>query len=255
MLHAARITAVLIALATGAVQAAALTLESASPEALRQQLKSGDDVTITTNGGRTLELRITRVEGESLSGTEISGKRYRVQYSAIRRIEVETVARKSGVVELPDTEPGSSSAWFGLSAGLMAGGVDLPCGPNHDPGDDCSEGGMFTTSAISFTVTGDLAVRLRGVRANEETERRPYETAVLVGKRMTPGSYLLVGFGSIHNADDEYTGGNTSGLAWEFLIADPVLKGLGFEASIHGNHFGDAEYAGLSLGLRFGGGR
>jgi hypothetical protein len=243
MLGAGRIAATLLLLAVSTGHAAGQPLENVSPAAIQQRVQPGDEVRIVVRDGRSYELEVTRVEEESLTGTAESGKNYKIRYSAIERIEIALVAE----VEAPAPSDRRGGAWLGLSAGVMAGGVKVPCSPSR-----CSETGFFSTYGVSLTVAGDTALRLRAVRANEDTEHKPFELAVLAGPRVTRSMYFLLGFGSIRNPDDEYLGDTANGLAWEFLIAESTPRNVSVEFSFHGNHFGDAQYGGLSIGARFG---
>lgn len=221
-------------------------LPDTSPAAIRQQVQPGDRVRIAVRDGRSFELRVTRVEAESLTGTADTGKSYRIRYGAIERLE-----RDSGVVEvMPAPRDSTQKTWLGLNVGLLAGSVDIPCGAGSSSG-DCDEAGVFASYGLNFTVAGEVALRLRAVRAEENTARKPTEIAALVGPQINEGVYVLLGFGKIRNPDDEYDG-DSNGLAWELLFAPPSSSGVSFEASVHGNHFGDAEYGGLSIGFRFG---
>ena len=247
----ARIAALLLMFGVSTGHAAMRPLADASPAAIQQQVKPGDEVRVVVRGGRSYDLKVTRVESETLTGAADSGKHYRIRYSAIERIEVEDVVTVTDETAAPPELPeGAAKTWLGLSTGFAIGGVDLPC--TGAAVSSCSETGMFSTYGLSLTFAGEMALRLRAVRANEHDEHKPVETAVLVGPRLSKSLYFLLGVGSIHNPDDEYAGDSTTGLAWEFLIADPTPSGVSFEASLHGNHLGDAQYGGLSIGVRFG---
>lgn len=144
--------------------------------------------------------------------------------------------------------PGYS--WLSLNAGVVSGSVDVPCGASETDG-GCEESGVFGTYGAALTLAGKGALRFRMIRANEDTENKPYETAALVGTRVgNPKShwYALVGIGTIHNADDDYSG-TATGLAWEILLAEP---GSNFELSFNGNTGPDVDFVGASIGLRFG---
>ena len=148
-----------------------------------------------------------------------------------------------------DAAPGQgrTRSWFGLNVGMVSGSVDMQCAG----GGDCSEGGVFPSYGLNFTVAGEMALRLRAIRAEEDTEHKPFEVAALVGPRLGRKWYALAGFGQIRNADDNYVG-NSTGMAWEFVRAAPTQSGTGLEFSVHGNAFGDATFIGASIGLRFG---
>lgn len=139
-------------------------------------------------------------------------------------------------------------SWVGLNVGLLSGDVELPCAvPNRD----CSEVGLFSSFGVNLTLAGNAAFRLRGVVAFERARERPYETAALIGAKLSRSWYGLIGAGRIHNADDDFEG-NADGLAWELLYAPPTKRGAGFEFSLLGNAGPDVDYLGFSLGLRFG---
>jgi hypothetical protein len=235
--------ALLLALCTSTAWPAMRPVEDRSPAAIQAQLKPGDRVRIEVRDGRSFELRVVRVEAESLTGAADSGKQFRVRYSAIERLE-----RDDGAIA-PAMPASGPKVWLGLNAGLLIGSVDLRCGPGTSG--DCDEAGMFGSYGLNFTVAGDLALRVRGVRADESTADKPEEIAVMVGPQFNEGVYFVFGAGRIRNPDDDYSG-DASGLAWELLIAPPTRSGLSFEASVQGNHFGDAQYAGISVGIRFG---
>ncbi len=245
--------ATLLILSHGArAQAADPAPAQAAPDDISQRVHPGDEVRIVTHAGHTLNLRVTKVEQDSLTGSADTGKHYRVQYSAIREFEVTVGAPPAGPATT-EQPPATHSAWLGVNAGLAIGWIDLRC-----PGAACNESGLLGTYGLNLTYAGALGVRLRGVRGNEpdragDNPKEPFEAAVLVGPRLgASGSYLLIGLGTIRNPDDEYPRDHATGLAWEFLIADRKLSGVGFEASILGNHLGDAQYLGISLGMRFG---
>lgn len=143
---------------------------------------------------------------------------------------------------------GGSMTWLGLDLGLLSGSVDVPC---QGSGSNCSEGGVFGSSSVNFTVAGPAAFRLRAVRAEEYTQNRPYELAALGGGRIGRRWYGLIGVGVIKNVDDDYDR-DATGLAWEFLYARRSRSSVGFEFSFHGNYAKDVSYAGISFGLRLG---
>lgn len=139
-------------------------------------------------------------------------------------------------------------SWVGLNVGLLSGDVDVPC---TAPNSDCKEGGLFPSFGANLTLAGSAAFRLRGVVAGEGTRERPYETAALIGAKLSRSWYGLIGAGRIHNADDDFEG-IADGLAWELLYAPPTKRGAGFEFSLLGNAGPDVDYLGFGLGLRFG---
>ena len=162
-----------------------------------------------------------------------------------------TVRAESPVTELKAPARPRSASWFGLTTGLVAGSVEIDCSPQNSGG-DCDESGVFQTYGFNFTVAGRSALRLRLQQAQENTDHKPYEAALLLGTRLGRSHwYGLAGVGRIGNPDDDYPGGVT-GLAWEFLYARPSADGVGFEFSVQGNNFGDASYVGGALGVRFG---
>lgn len=63
-------------------------IEDFSPSRIQQQVEPGDEVRIVVVAGASYELTVERVEAESLTGRSASGKRYRIQFEAIRHIEV-----------------------------------------------------------------------------------------------------------------------------------------------------------------------
>lgn len=240
------VIALLLALFTSTAWPAMRPVEDLSPAGIQAQLKPGDRVRVAVRDGRSFELRVTRVEAESLTGAADSGKQFRVRYSAIERLERDDGAAAPA---RPAARASGQKVWLGFNAGLLVGSVEIPCG-NGSSG-DCDEGGLFGSYGLNFTVAGDMALRLRGVRADENTEKEPEEIAAMVGPQITEGVYVLVGLGRIRNPDNDYSG-DTSGLAWELLFAPPTRSGLSFEGSLQGNHFGDAQYVGVSVGIRFG---
>jgi len=140
--------------------------------------------------------------------------------------------------------------WVGIGAGMLSGDVEVPCGAA--PGGGCSEHGNFISYSANFTVAGPIALRVRAIRANEETDRTPYETAALLGLRLGRSNwYGLLGPGRIRHADDSFQG-EAHGLAWEILRAAPSDGAVGFEFALHGNSGSEVDFAGFSLGLRFG---
>ena len=154
------------------------------------------------------------------------------------------------VVEMKGPAQRPARSWFGLNTGLVSGSVELPC--SGGASGDCDESGLFQTYGVNLTVAGRTALRLRAMRAEEKTDHKPYETAVLFGPRLGRSHwYGLVGVGRIMHPDDDYAG-DVTGLAWEFVRARPTRDGLGFEFSIHGNSFGDASFVGVAVGLRLG---
>lgn len=166
-------------------------------------------------------------------------------------IPVEVVAAGPAVVEIKRPAPARARTWLGLNLGIVSGSVDLPC-PTPGGG-DCDEGGVFPALGANLTVAGKGALRLRAIRAEEDnTDHKPYELAALVGMRMGRSHwYGLVGVGRIVHPDDDYRG-NVTGLAWEFVRARPTSEGVGFEFSFYGNSLGDANFAGVAVGMRLG---
>jgi hypothetical protein len=240
------LAALLLALFTSTAWTAMRPVEDRSPAGLQAQLKPGDRVRVEVRDGRSFELRLTRVEAESLTGAADSGKQFRIRYSAIERLERDDGAAARSA---PAAARSGPNAWVGFNAGLLVGSVELPCGPGSSG--DCDEAGVFGSYGLNFTIAGDMALRVRGVRADENTEKEPEEIAAMVGPQVNEGVYVLVGVGRIRNPDNDYSG-NASGLAWELLFVPPSRSSLSFEASLQGNHFGDAQYAGISVGIRFG---
>ena len=152
---------------------------------------------------------------------------------------------------LVSTTAGARS-WVGVNAGIVTGDVNVPCG-SVEVGDGCSEGGMFTSLGGNLTFAGQAALRLRAIRANEDTDHMPYETAALLGLRLGKRSnwYGFVGPGRIMHADDDFQG-IAHGMAWELVRAAPEQDGMGFEFSLYGNTGPDVDFTGIALGLRFG---
>lgn len=62
-----------------------------SPTGIAQAVAPGDQVRIVLRDGRQFDLDVDRVDGESLTGTADSGRRFRIRYSAVRTIQVEDV--------------------------------------------------------------------------------------------------------------------------------------------------------------------
>lgn len=243
------LAALLLALFTSTAWPAMRPVEDRSPAGLQAQLKPGDRVRVEVRDGRSFDLRLTRVEAESLTGAADSGKQFRIRYSAIERLERDDGAAASSARSAPAAARSGPNAWVGFNAGLLVGSVELSCGPGTSG--DCDEGGVFGSYGLNLTIAGDMALRVRGVRADENTDEEPEEIAAMVGPQVNEGVYVLVGVGRIRNPDNDYSG-DTSGLAWELLFAPPSRSGLSFEGSVQGNHFGDAQYAGISVGIRFG---
>ena len=165
----------------------------------------------------------------------------------------EPVAKpKPAVVQIKGPAKIPVRSWLGLNFGIVSGNVEVPCS-GVGPPDGCSEGGVFPTLGLNFTVTGKHALRLRAVRAEEEnTRHKPYELAALVGTRIGRSHwYGLVGAGRINHPDDENEA-STTGLAWEFVRARPTADEVGFEFAVQGNSLGEADFWGVALGLRFG---
>ena len=234
--------------------AAAQALDDLSPASIQRAVAPGDVVHATVTDGRAFDLRLVKVEAESLTGTTLENRRFRIRYSALTALEVRskaTAATDGGVVALPPApkaaRPGFM-AWFGLNIGLVSGDIDLPCA---SPGDGCSEGGVFTSFGANVTFAGPVAVRLRAVHANEDTDHRPVEAAALIGPRLGKDFYLLVGASTVYNPDDDYPG-NADGVAWELVYAPLSLSGTGFEITLHGAEGDDLSYSGISAGFRFG---
>lgn len=249
MLPRSTVIALLLALTTSTAWPAMRPVEDRSPAGIQAQLRPGDRIRVEVRDGRSFELRVIRVEAESLTGAADSGKNLRIRYSAIERLERDDGAAAPTATSARPAPASGQKAWLGLTAGLLVGSVDIPCGSGSSG--DCDEGGMFGSYGLNLTLAGDLALRLRAVRADENTEDKPEEIAAMAGPQVNEGVYVLVGVGRIRNPDNDYDG-DTSGLAWELLFAPPSASGLSFEASVHGNHFGDAQYAGISIGIRFG---
>jgi hypothetical protein len=229
--------------------AAAQVLDDLSPAAIQRAVAPGDVVQAKVNDGRSFDLRIDKVEAESLTGTTLEDRRFRIRYSALTALEVRSKATAGGgVVALPPApkakRPGVM-AWFGLNIGLVSGDVEIPCATR------CSEGGVFTSFGANLTFAGPVAVRLRAVHANEDTEHRPLETAALIGPRLGKDFYLLVGASTVHNPDDDYPG-NADGIAWELVYAPLSLSDTGLEITLHGATGDDLSYSGISAGFRFG---
>lgn len=243
------VIALLLTLSTSTAWPAMQPVEDLSPAGIRAQLEPGDRVRVEVRDGRSFELRVTRVEAESFTGAADSGKQFRVRYSAIERLERDHGAAATSAPSAPAAARSGPNAWVGFNAGLLVGSVDLPCGPGSSG--DCDEGGVFGSYGLNFTIAGDMALRVRGVRADENTANKPEEIAAMVGPQVNDGVYVLLGAGRIRNPDNDYPG-NTSGLAWELLFAPRSRSGVSFEGSVQGNHFGDAQYAGISVGIRFG---
>lgn len=238
------LAAALLAFAGGA---AAQALEDLSPAAIRQQVRPGDSVRVTVRDGRAFELTVVKVEADTLTGTTAENRRFRIRYSALASLEVRERAA-AGVAALPRARE-TPRAWFGLNFGLVSGDVDIPCAT---PGDrDCSEGGVFTSFGANLTIAGPVAARLRAVHANEDTEQKPVETAILVGPRLGQDFYALIGASTVHNPDDDLRG-NADGVAWELLYAPGSLSDAGVEVSLHGAAGSDLRYGGISIGFRFG---
>jgi len=230
--------------------ASAQVLEDLSPAAIRQQVAPGDAVRAGVKDGRTFELTVVSVEAETLTGTTFENRRFRIRYSALSSLEItgKAAAATTGVVALPGPKD-SVRTWFGLNFGLVSGSIDLPCA---SPGDsDCSEDGTFTSFGANVTVAGPVAARLRAVHGNEDTDKRPLETAILVGPRIAQDFYVMIGASTVHNADDEYPG-DADGIAWELVYAPTSLAGAGMEVSLHGATGDDLTYGGISFGMRFG---
>jgi hypothetical protein len=233
--------------------AAAQVLEDLSPAAIQRAVAPGDVVQAKVKDGRTFDLRIDKVEAESLTGTTLEQRRFRIRYSALAALEVRSKATAGagaggGVVALPPVPKAQRSgmlAWFGLNIGLVSGDIDIPCASR------CSEGGVFTSFGANLTFAGPVALRLRAVHANEDTSHPPLETAALVGPRFGQDFYLLVGASTVHNPDDDYPG-NADGIAWELLYAPRSLSDTGLEITLHGANGDDLSYSGISIGFRFG---
>jgi hypothetical protein len=141
-------------------------------------------------------------------------------------------------------------AWIGVGTGLVSGDVDIPCGGGT--GGDCSESGVFQSYSANVTFAGEAALRFRGIRAEEETDRTPYETAALIGARFGRSNwYGLVGAGRIRHADDSFVG-DARGFAWEILFAPSSRGPVGFELSFQGNNGRDVDFTAFNVGMRFG---
>jgi hypothetical protein len=63
-------------------------IEDFSPSRIRQQVEPGDEVHIVVLAGAAYDLTVERVDADSLTGRASSGKRYKIQFEAIRHIEV-----------------------------------------------------------------------------------------------------------------------------------------------------------------------
>lgn len=249
---AMRTAALAIGLLGSGGGAMAQALEDLSPASIRQQVKPGDAVRAAVQDGRTFELTVVAVEQETLTGTTAENRRFRIRYSALASLEITgKAAAAAEVVALPPAADANAwRGWFGLNAGLVAGDVKVPCG---DPSaSDCSEGGWFSSFGLNLTFAGPMAVRLRAVRANEDTEDPPLELAALVGPHVGNDFYLMLGASNVSHPDDDFEGGDADGVAWELLFAPRTLSGAGVEISLHGAQGSDLDYQGVSIGFRFG---
>ncbi|MGQ0568134.1 MAG: hypothetical protein ACT4P5_01185 [Armatimonadota bacterium] len=74
-------------------------LQTSSAAGIRQGVEAGDEVRIVTDGG-VLQLSVTGVDDEGISGVTLDGRRYKVKYAAIEEISVEKfhLGRTLGVV-------------------------------------------------------------------------------------------------------------------------------------------------------------
>lgn len=230
----------------------AQVLDDLSPAAIRQQVTPGDAVRASVQDGRSFELTVLELGAETLTGTTAEQRRFRIRYSALASLEITRKAAPPGsgaVPPAPAADNDEGRVWLGLNLGLVTGSVDVPCGNPSDS--DCSEGGIFTSFGTNLTYAGPVALRLRAVRANEDTDHPPVEFAALVGPRVTDGVYALIGVSNVTHPDDELDG-DATGVAWELVFAPRSQSGTGVELMLHGAVGSDLDYTGASLGFRFG---
>ena len=77
-------------------------IEDFSPSKIREEVHVGDEVEIVTTSGKVYALRVQEVGEDSLSGQAASGKRYKVEFGAIKtirtaRVDVARSATAGGV--------------------------------------------------------------------------------------------------------------------------------------------------------------
>lgn len=65
------------------------TLETLTPEGIQRQIEPGDVVKVAVKDGRTFVIEVEKVEADSLTGTTIESRRYRIPYSTITALEVQ----------------------------------------------------------------------------------------------------------------------------------------------------------------------
>ena len=95
-------TALAAALLALAGCASVHTIENPSPASIQQQVEPGDVVRVSVKDGRTFELAVEKVEAESLTGSTVENRRFRIPYSTIQALEVRDgqADGTSGVVAL-----------------------------------------------------------------------------------------------------------------------------------------------------------
>ena len=87
------------------------------PAAIRQQVRPGDVVHARITDGRSFELKVDTLDAESLTGTTVDGRRFRIDYASIAERQVR--------------DPGQAAAGIGLLVlgalafvGVLLGGFE-----------------------------------------------------------------------------------------------------------------------------------
>lgn len=63
-------------------------VEDLTPASIQRQVRPGDVVHVAVADGRTFELRLDKVEAAALTGTTVDGRRFRIAYASITRLQL-----------------------------------------------------------------------------------------------------------------------------------------------------------------------
>jgi hypothetical protein len=242
--HLIRTALIAFALAgSGAAAAAA----DPGPAVGQTQVREGEQVRLRTRAGHDYVLTVTATDEQGFVGRDAGGKRWRVPYGQIDRLErVERIERIGTAPRTVSAAPVQPDFWLSFGVGGYEGqDYDPPPGRQKTRAQEVGGGEVM----LALNLAGPVLARLRVAYLVDFTSNTAEDVGALVGLPLDAERRVFLATGVSRLTDVSNTRQSpTIGVPVELLF----YPWRGLELGLHGNFNPDSDFVGVTAAGVFG---